>query len=62
VTIRGAGAGSAIIQAGTSSPVSPSTCSDCIDRVFDILGSIRASFDGVTIRHGLTSVGGGGAQ
>jgi len=59
VTIFGAGAGSTIIQAGTSSPVSPGACSDCIDRVFHIVNSSTVVFNDLTIRNGIQSIVGG---
>lgn len=62
VTIQGAGAGSTIIQAGTTNPVT-STCSDCVDRVFDIGGSGNLTLEDVTVRHGhATSANGGGIR
>jgi hypothetical protein len=60
VTIQGAGAANTIIQAGTSSPVTPSTCTDCIDRVFHVVsGIVTAEFKDITIRHGVENDGGG---
>ena len=39
LTINGAGAKTTIIQAGTASPISPSLCLDCVDRVLHITNS-----------------------
>ena len=61
--IQGAVDASTIIKAGTTSPVPPSTCADCIDRVFDVTGSgVTAEFNGLTIRHGFGSGDGGGIR
>jgi hypothetical protein len=61
VKIQGAGAATTIIQAGTTSPVPPSTCPTCIDRVFHVVSNtVTAEFNGLTIRHGSESVGGAG--
>ena len=43
MTIDGAGAKTTIIQGGTASPISPSLCVDCVDRVLHITNSPRWS-------------------
>ena len=60
VEIVGAGPHDTIVQAGTSSPVPPSTCSDCVDRVFDVVGAGQTVVvSGLTIRNGSAPAGGG---
>ncbi len=62
VTIRGTGASTTIIQAGTSNPVT-GACSSCVDRVFDVRGGGALTVERATIRHGsLTSADGGGVR
>lgn len=54
LTIQGQGAGSTIVQAGT-------TAENGIDRVFQVaVGGIAVSFKGLTIRNGFVSGSGGG--
>lgn len=56
LTIKGAGSGSTIVQAGTDT-------ASGIDRVFDIRAeSITVTFDGLTIQHGHLSGSGGGVH